>query len=92
MAAVLGMDRPLPPRFARHLPALRYGSGRSSFEKPNRWLFVACGNHSSPPQGGGIIPRFILATPGLHRLAIVILRQAQDEGTWEDGRSSDTLI
>jgi hypothetical protein len=22
-------------------PALRYGSGRSSFEKPNRWLFVA---------------------------------------------------
>ena len=29
-------------------PALRYGSGRSSLEKPNRWLFVAFGDRSSP--------------------------------------------
>ncbi|PSJ53685.1 hypothetical protein C7I85_28090 [Mesorhizobium soli] len=29
-------------------PALRYGSGRSSFEKPNRWLFVRFADHSSP--------------------------------------------
>ncbi len=35
-------------------PALRYGSGRSSFEKPNRWLFVAFGDHSSPPARGEI--------------------------------------
>ncbi len=25
-------------------PALRYGSGRSSLEKPNRWLFICCAN------------------------------------------------
>ena len=37
-------------------PALRYGSGRSSFEKPNRWLFVAFGDHSSPPARGEIEP------------------------------------
>ena len=29
--------------------ALRYGFGRSSFEKPNRWLFVRFADHSSPP-------------------------------------------
>ncbi len=33
--------------------ALRYGSGRSSLEKTNRWLFAAFGDRSSPPQGGG---------------------------------------
>ena len=32
-------------------PALRYGSGRSSLEKPNRWLFLAFGHHSSPHKG-----------------------------------------
>jgi CO/xanthine dehydrogenase Mo-binding subunit/aerobic-type carbon monoxide dehydrogenase small subunit (CoxS/CutS family) len=39
-------------------PALRYGSGRSSFQKPNHWLFVASGDHSSPPSRGEIsLPR-----------------------------------
>ncbi len=33
-------------------PALRYGSGRSSFEKPNRWLLVAFGDHSCPAGPG----------------------------------------
>lgn len=32
-------------------PALRYGSGRSSLEKPNRWLFVRYANRSSPRAG-----------------------------------------
>jgi len=35
-------------------PALRLRFGRSSFEKPNRWLFVAFGDHSSPPSRGEI--------------------------------------
>ncbi|TKT74230.1 hypothetical protein XW59_024790 [Aquamicrobium sp. LC103] len=33
-------------------PALRFRSGRSSLEKPNRWLFVRCADHSSPPRAG----------------------------------------
>ncbi|SFT63827.1 hypothetical protein [Mesorhizobium sp. YR577] len=39
----LPLIRPFGP------PALRYGSGRSSLEKPNRWLFVAFDDRSSPP-------------------------------------------
>ena len=41
----------VPSEFGTHCgatSALRYGSGRSSFEKPNRWLFVLA-DHSSPP-------------------------------------------
>src|SRR5690606_36873448 len=33
---------------AKPTPALRYGSGRSSLEKPDRWLFVRCADRSSP--------------------------------------------
>ena len=58
-------------------PALRYGSGRSSFEKPNRWLFVAFGDHSSPPHRWlrepvrrALSTFFPVATP-VSRLAIV---------------------
>ncbi|PRD42810.1 hypothetical protein C5748_13565 [Phyllobacterium phragmitis] len=29
-------------------PALRYGSGRSSLKKPNRWLFARYADRSSP--------------------------------------------
>lgn len=35
-----------PPADAQ---ALRYGSGRSSFGKPNRWLSAGDADHSSPP-------------------------------------------
>ena len=34
-----------------HRPALRYGSGRSLLEKPNRWLFLTFGHRASPHKG-----------------------------------------
>ncbi|OYR20085.1 hypothetical protein CEV31_1510 [Brucella thiophenivorans] len=38
----------------RNSPALRYGSGRSSLKKPNRWPFVRYADRVSPPnQKGG---------------------------------------
>ena len=45
--------RVTPTRAARRRLALRYGSGRSSLEKPISGLFVCFANHSSHPQGGG---------------------------------------
>jgi precorrin-3B synthase len=50
---VTGVKSDTPPSVLPD-PALRYGSGRSSFEKPNRWLFAAFGDHSSPPSRGEI--------------------------------------
>ncbi|PSJ62093.1 hypothetical protein C7I85_07100 [Mesorhizobium soli] len=40
--------RPRGSRLALRASALRYGSGRSSFEKPNLWLFARSAHHSSP--------------------------------------------
>jgi integrase len=45
---VLDMGRP-PEEPPAEAQALRYGSGRSSFGKPNRWLSAGDADHSSPP-------------------------------------------
>jgi hypothetical protein len=48
---VMEMGRAMDePTVEAEAQALRHGSGRSSFEKPNRWLFVAFSQHSSLPR------------------------------------------
>jgi len=49
-------------------PALRLRFGRSSFEKPNRWLFVAFGDHSSPPPVGEMSGRTEGGNVGLNTM------------------------
>lgn len=48
-----------PEEPATETQALRYGSGRSEFGKPNRWLSAGEADHSSPP------PLPVVSTPRL---------------------------
>src|SRR5690554_6230526 len=52
--------------------ALRYGSGRSSFEKPNRWLSAGDADHSSPP------PLPVASTPRLPAHLDALADRARD--------------
>ena len=70
---VIPMAPTLTDSAARLRPALRYGFRRSSFEKPDRWLFVAFGDHFSPPQAG----RGALAAPATMKSSIGDRRNPQ---------------